>query len=67
LDQVVCGNRILITRHGKPAVILSRPPKEKNKHDVARIVKDMLRWRDENGARLGKIKLRELIHEGRRF
>jgi prevent-host-death family protein len=66
LDQVARGKKIVITRHGKPAAILSPPPKE-TKKDVARIVKDMLSVRDREGPKLGKATIRDLIEEGRRI
>jgi prevent-host-death family protein len=66
LDQVAKGKKILITRRGKPAALLSPPPAEASK-DVRRVVKEMLETRDREGPTLGGIRVRELIEEGRRF
>jgi prevent-host-death family protein len=66
LDQVAKGKRVLITRRGKPAALLSPPPVEA-KMDVTQVVKEMLAYRDEAGPTLGGLTIRELIEEGRRF
>jgi antitoxin (DNA-binding transcriptional repressor) of toxin-antitoxin stability system len=66
LDQVAKGKKILITRRGKPAALLSLPPAEPKK-DVRLVVKEMLEYRDREGPTLGGISVRELIEEGRRF
>jgi prevent-host-death family protein len=36
LDRVEAGEEILITRHGKPAGLLSPPPRQRSAEDVAR-------------------------------
>ncbi len=57
---------MLITRHGKPAALLTMPP-EMPERDVTQLVKDMLHFRDTEGPTLGsKASIRELIEEGRR-
>jgi len=67
LDDVARGKQILITRRGKPAAIISPPPK-KSPDNVSEVVQEMLRFRDEQGPTLGrKTTLRQLIEEGRRF
>ena len=67
LDQVAKGNKVLITRRGKPAALLGPPPKE-DQHDVRLVVKEMLAFRDSEGPTLGdQVTIRELIDEGRRF
>jgi prevent-host-death family protein len=66
LDQVAKGKKILITRRGKPAALLSPPPAEAAK-DVRQVVKDMLEYRDRQKRTLGGISVRELIEEGRRY
>ena len=66
LDQVAKGKKILITRRGKPAALLTPPPKEKTK-DVKQVVKEMLEYRDRQKRTLGGISVRELIEEGRRY
>ena len=35
LDRVEAGEEILITRHGKPAGLLSPPPRQRSAEDVA--------------------------------
>ena len=66
LDQVAHGKTVLITRRGKPAALLTPPPKEA-KNDVKQVVKEMLAYRDRHGPSLGDITVREVIEEGRRF
>lgn len=66
LDDVARGKQVLITRRGKPAAIISPPPKE-GPGDVSEVVQEMLRFRDDRGPTLGgKTTLRQLIEEGRR-
>jgi prevent-host-death family protein len=66
LDRVVGGERIVITKRGKPVAMLV--PIESESEAVAAAVKTMLEHRDANGPRLGKgLTIRKLINEGRRF
>ena len=64
LDQVARGKRILITRRGRPAALLTPPPDEARK-DVKAVIAEMKAlWR---GNRLGKrVTIRDLIEEWRR-
>jgi prevent-host-death family protein len=65
LDQVARGKRILITRRGKPAALLSPPPVEAGK-DIKQVLREMKALR--RGNVLGEdLSIRELIEEGRRF
>lgn len=65
LDQVARGKRILITRHGRPAALLSPPPEETLK-DVKTVIGEMKALR--RGNTLGKgVTIRDLIEQGRRF
>jgi len=67
LSQAAKGKIILITRHGKPAALLGPPP-QTGPRDVRQLVKEMLAFRDSEGPRLGgRMTIRELIDEGRRF
>ena len=67
LDQVAKGKKVLITRRGKPAAVIAPPPKE-DQLDVRHVVQEMLAFRDREGPTLGgKVTIRELIDEGRRF
>jgi prevent-host-death family protein len=64
LDQVARGKRVLITRRGKPAALLSPPPAEVKK-DVRQVIWQMKELR--RGNLLGKaLSVRDLIEEGRR-
>lgn len=65
LDQVARGQRILITRRGRPAALLTPPPEEARK-DVKQVIGEMKALR--RGNTLGKgVTIRDLIDEGRRF
>jgi prevent-host-death family protein len=67
LDQVARGKKILITRHGKPAALLV-PPRVQSTKDIREVVREMLEFRDREGPTLGgKVTVRDLIEEGRRF
>lgn len=64
LDQVARGKKVLITRRGKPAALLSPPPAEAKK-DVRQVIRQMKELRQGNV--LGKdLSVRDLIEEGRR-
>jgi prevent-host-death family protein len=66
LDHVAKGRTVLITRRGKPAAVISPPPKQEPR-DVRQIVQEMLAFRDREGPTLGgRVTIRELINEGRR-
>jgi prevent-host-death family protein len=65
LERVSRGEKILITRHGKPAAMLVPALAEEttNVEDVIAQIKALRR-----GNRLGKgLSVRDLIDEGRRF
>jgi prevent-host-death family protein len=65
LDQVARGKKILITRRGRPAALLTPPPEEARK-DVKEVLGEMKALR--RGNTLGKgVSIRDLIEEGRRF
>jgi prevent-host-death family protein len=67
LDQVATGKKVLITRRGKPAALLSPPPAEAEK-DVRQVIRQMKEFRRREGPTLGPgLTIRELIEEGRRF
>jgi prevent-host-death family protein len=65
LERVARGEKILITRHGRPVAMLVPAPSEpkRNLRDVIRRMKT-LRQRNKLGAELS---IRELINEGRRY
>jgi hypothetical protein len=59
------GKRILITRRGRPAALLTRPPDEAHK-DVRQVLGELKVLR--RGNVLGKgLSIRDLIDEGWRF
>ncbi|HEV3006284.1 MAG TPA: type II toxin-antitoxin system Phd/YefM family antitoxin [Pirellulales bacterium] len=65
LDQVARGKRILITRRGRPAALLTPPPDE-SRNDVKQVIAQMKALR--RGNTLGKgLSIRDLIEKGRRF
>jgi prevent-host-death family protein len=67
LDRVQAGERIVITRRGKPVAMLV-PHEQPGSTDIAAHVREMLEWRDRHGPTLGKdLTLRQLIEEGRRY
>jgi prevent-host-death family protein len=67
LDRVARGEKILITKRGRPVAMLVPSPQQGTKN-VKQVVKEMLQFRDREGPKLGgKATIRELIEEGRRF
>lgn len=63
LDEVEKGERITITKHGRPVAVLV-PPDTASVLDVDAV---MARFREfRKGNRLGGLSIRELIDEGRR-
>lgn len=67
LDRVARGEKVVITRRGKPAAMLV-PPAEESNDDIAAIVREMLEDRDRSGRRLGRgLSVRQLLEEGRRY
>jgi prevent-host-death family protein len=66
LERVARGEKITITKHGKPVALLVPPPPQCNK-DVEQVVREMLEYRDRRNRTLGGITTRELVEEGRRY
>jgi antitoxin (DNA-binding transcriptional repressor) of toxin-antitoxin stability system len=66
LGRVVRGEKILITRHGVPVALLTQPP-PKATQDVRQVVEEMLAFRDSQKRTTGKLTIREMIEEGRRY
>lgn len=64
LDEVEKGERITITKHGRPVAILV-PPDTAPVIDVDELMEQMRRFR--KGNRLRGLSIRELIDEGRRY
>jgi prevent-host-death family protein len=66
LDRVARGERILITRHGKPAAMLvPAPATEEN--NLKRIIAEFKEYSKRQGRTLGGLSARDMIEEGRRF
>lgn len=66
LERVAKGERIIITKRGKPVAMLVPPPPE-SRPNVKEVVKAMLAFRDKEGPTLGKeLTIRGLVEEGRR-
>jgi antitoxin (DNA-binding transcriptional repressor) of toxin-antitoxin stability system len=59
------GKKVLITRCGKPIAMLIPPPRSR-KQELRRMIDEMFRVRDRSGPRLGKLRIRDLVREGRR-
>ena len=66
LERVARGEKITITKHGKPVAMLVPPPLQSSK-DVEQVVREMLEYRDRKNRTLGGITIRELVEEGRRY
>jgi len=66
LRRVAKGEKILITRRGKPVAVLGPP--EDDTVDVGKVVEEMLAWQEREGPTLGgTVTIKELINEGRRY
>jgi prevent-host-death family protein len=66
LDRVEHGEIILITRHGKPVARLVPATAAEARPDVRQAVAEMLAFRDAQGPKLGGLKVKDLIEDGRR-
>ena len=64
LERVAKGERITITRHGVPlAMLVPVPPSQTtNRREVVEEIKRLAK-----GKSLGRLTIRQLIEEGRRF
>ena len=68
LERVAHGEKITITKHGKPIAMLVPPADAAAPRDLKRLVQEMLAWRDRHGPKLGPRRTtRQLIEEGRRY
>jgi prevent-host-death family protein len=65
LERVAKGERVVITKRGKPVAMLVPPPAEQS--DVRRVIEQLKAYSKEQGRTLGDLSYRELIDEGRRF
>jgi prevent-host-death family protein len=65
LDRIAKGEQVLITRRGRPAAVLSPPPREDAK-TMKELIAEMKELR--KGNILGPdLTIRDLIEEGRRY
>ena len=64
LKRVARGERITITKHGVPIAMLV-PIESKAKRDIGAVIEEIKKFR--RGHKLGKLTIREMIEEGRRF
>jgi len=64
LDEVEKGERITITKHGRPVAVLV-PPGTEAAIDVDTLMREMREFRRTHS--LDGITIRELIEEGRRY
>jgi len=65
LERVALGERIVITRRGKPVAMLV-PPEVEEKRDPAQVGREMLAYRDRVKRTL-RGSFRDLAHEGPRY
>ena len=61
------GVSFVICRRGKEVARLIPPSRRDRKRDLQKLKGDFQALRTEIGKRIGKINIRELIEEGRRF
>ena len=64
LRGVARGERITITKHGTPIAMLVQVDK-KEKRDIGTVIAELKKFRRRH--KLGKLTIREMIDEGRRF
>ncbi len=64
LEKVARGERITITKHGVPVAMLV-PIEDKPKPELRTVIEQIKAF--SRGHRLGRISIRKLIEEGRRF
>ncbi len=62
LERVERGERITLTRHGRPVAMLVPVEEKRPAKDVVRELREFRR-----GRRLGDVGVRDLVEEGRRF
>ncbi len=66
LERVANGEKILITRRGKPVAVLTPPPKQET-NDIRKTIAEFKSYSKRQHRTLGKLTIREMIEEGRRF
>jgi prevent-host-death family protein len=66
LERVARGEKILITRHGRPAAMLV-PPTAAAEKDVRQVIEEFKAYSRRQKRTLGDVSAREAIEEGRRY
>jgi prevent-host-death family protein len=67
LERVARGEKILITKHGRPAAMLV-PPEVEQIPDVREVIRRMKEFRRRKGPTLGPdLTIRDLMEVGRRY
>ncbi len=67
VDRVSRGERIVITKHGRPVAQLV-PAESEEPIDVKEVIRQMEEWQEREGPTLGSgLTIRQLREEGRRF
>ncbi|MHB8653930.1 MAG: type II toxin-antitoxin system Phd/YefM family antitoxin [Terriglobia bacterium] len=64
LKRAARGERITITKHGTPIAMLV-PVENKEKRDIGTVIAEIKKFRRRH--KLGKLTIRQMIDEGRRF
>ena len=64
LERAARGERITITKHGVPIAMLV-PVENSRKVDIHSVIEEMKKFR--RGHKLGKLTIREMIEEGRKY
>ena len=64
LERAARGERITITKHGVPIAMLV-PIENSRKVDIHSVIEEMKKFR--RGHKLGKLTIREMIEEGRKY
>lgn len=64
LKRVARGERFTITRHGVPIAMLV-PDENRPKVDIHKVIEEMKKFR--RGHKSGKLTIREMIEEGRKY
>ena len=66
LGRVANGERITITKRGKPVAILV-PAVQETKSDLKKIINDFIAYSKRQKRTLGRLTVRKMIEDGRRY
>ncbi len=66
IDRVGRGERIVITRHGRPVAEL-RPVQDRAPEDIRAAIVTLREFRERNRRRLAGLKAKDLIEAGRKY